>query len=113
MAYLIIHCESCGGDWQVYARDDFSQRRARTCPHCGKAIDPRTWEKSILPAICIVADANRELVTAARKYHGPQFSFDVIGDTFFTRRAALDEADIALLQEVSDGLHTLLEGTEA
>lgn len=113
MAYMVIHCESCGGSWQVYDRDDLTHWHAHTCPHCGKRIDRATWEAQVIPAFGAVADANRELFKDATGYHGPQFSFDVFGDTFFTRRPALDEAETALLQDVSDGLHTLLEGMEA
>ena len=97
----------------MYDRDVLNHWHARTCPHCGKSIDPQTWEGQVLPAFGMVADANRELVKDATGYHGPQFSFDVIGDVFFSKRPALDEAEAALLQDVSDGLHTLLEGLEA
>ena len=113
MAFMVIHCESCGGSWEVYSRDDFNHWHARTCPHCGKSIDPATWEKFVVPALGAVVDANLELANDHTGYHGPLFGFDVIGDTLFTRRPALDEAETALLQEVSDGLHTLLEGLEA
>lgn len=113
MAYLSIHCESCGGSWEIYDRDDFNFWKARTCPHCGKGIDPQTWERFVLPAMGAVADANLELVNDHNGYHGPLFTFDVMGDVLFSKRPAFDEAETALLQEVADGLHTLLEGAGA
>lgn len=40
MAYLQIHCDYCGGKWDVYKRD-IKNERARQCPHCFQEIDRR------------------------------------------------------------------------
>ena len=110
MAFLVINCESCGGSWQVYSRADLHHWHARTCPHCGKAIDPETWERFVVPALGAVTDANRELVNDHTGNHGPLFTFDVMGDALFAKRPASNESETELLKDVADGLRTLLEG---
>ena len=42
MGHLKIHCDGCGSDWVVYHRDNWKDWKARTCPVCGKSIDPGT-----------------------------------------------------------------------
>lgn len=86
MAYMRIHCENCGGTWEVYERDDYHSKNSATCPHCGKRIDYQTWEKQILPAFGMIADANRELFKDATGYHYPMFQFDVFTDNFYGNR---------------------------
>ena len=84
MAYLRIHCDVCGGTWEVYHRDNWKDDKARQCPHCFSKIDRQTWEKQILPAFGAVQDANAELFKDSTGYHTPLFTFDVIADHIYT-----------------------------
>lgn len=76
--YMKIHCFSCGGDWEVYERDDWKSINARTCPHCGRRINGTTWEKQVLPAFGGFADANRALEQDRSGYNAPLFKVDCI-----------------------------------
>ena len=87
MGILRIHCDSCGGQWEVYGSGDFHARTARTCPHCGQRIDGQTWEKQILPAFGGMMDANRELIKDHTGYHSPLFTVDYIADHYFPNDA--------------------------
>lgn len=78
MGYLKIHCGSCGGSWEVYGRDDWKQKAARTCPHCFERIDGQDWERQILPAFGAMMDANRELMKTHSGYNAPLFRVDYI-----------------------------------
>ena len=49
MAYIKIHCDYCGGTWDVYKRD-IKNDRARQCPHCFQEIDRQSWARDVLPA---------------------------------------------------------------
>ena len=82
MAYLQIHCDYCGGKWDVYKRD-IKNERARQCPHCFQEIDRQSWEKEVIPAFGMVEDANAELYKdhCDRK---PLFYFDVVANLIFT-----------------------------
>ena len=82
--YMRIHCDYCGGAWDVYDRDDFHAQVARTCPHCGTKIDKQTWIRQIVPAFCMAGDANRELVKDHLD-HRPLFSVDIVADHHFSR----------------------------
>ena len=76
MVFLRIHCDSCGGKWEVYRRDIYSDH-SRQCPHCFREIDRQTWDKNIVPAIGFSADANNEL----SKDHAdgkPPFRIDIV-----------------------------------
>ena len=77
-SYMKIHCFSCGGDWEVYDRDNWKSINARTCPHCGSRIDGTTWERQVLPAFGQFADANRELEKDSSGYNTPFFKVDCI-----------------------------------
>lgn len=83
MAFLRIHCDVCGGTWEVYDRDRKNDK-ARQCPHCFSEIDAQTWARQIVPAFCAVSDANRELYKDSTGYHTPLFTFDVIADHIYT-----------------------------
>ena len=80
MAYMRIHCESCGGTWEVYGRDNWKSDQARTCPHCYSEIDKQTWDKQILPAFGAVRDGNAELIKDHTGYRRPLFTVDFMGD---------------------------------
>ena len=84
MAFLRIHCDYCGGTWDVYKRD-IKTEDARKCPHCFQKIDAQTWKKHIIPAFGTVEDANMELVKDAYN-HLPLYSFDVIANHLFRNR---------------------------
>lgn len=85
MAYIRIHCDSCGGTWEVY-RYNYKESTALTCPHCGKDVDRELWRSQVIPALGAVMDANAELF----KYHiglnEPLFFIDIIGDQFYQNR---------------------------
>ncbi len=80
MAYLRIHCEACGGVWEVYHRDNWNNDKARQCPHCFAEIDRQTWEKDVLSAFSAVHDANAELYKDHTGNDKPLFYFDVMAD---------------------------------
>lgn len=80
MSYLRIHCEACGGVWEVYHRDNWNNDKARQCPHCFAEIDRQTWEKEVLPAFGAVHGANAELHKDHTGYDKPLFYFDVMTD---------------------------------
>ena len=87
MGYLRIHCDYCGGTWDVYGHSNFHERAARTCPHCQQRIDGQTWENQILPAFGGMMDANRELIKDHTGYHSPLFTVDYIADHYFPNDA--------------------------
>lgn len=87
MGYLRIHCDYCGGTWDVYGHSNFHDRAARTCPHCQQRIDGQTWERQIVPAFGGMMDANRELMKDHSGYHSPLFTVDYIADHYFPNDA--------------------------
>jgi len=87
MAYLLIHCETCGGHWEMYHRGDIYDKEQRTCPHCGEKISRQTWDKFIIPALGQVMDANTELLKDHMSTHTALFTFDVIADHLYANRA--------------------------
>lgn len=107
MGHLSIHCDSCGSDWNVYHRDDFHDWKARTCPVCGKSIDPGTWERSVLSAFGEMEDANLELVKDHTQSHGTLFTVSYIPDVIFPNKGNTEEIDqlreeITYLREIID-----------
>ena len=86
MAYLRIHCDVCGGTWEVYDRDNWKDDKARQCPHCFAKIDRPLWERQVLPAFGAVHDANAELYKDHTGFHAPLFTFDVIADHLYQNR---------------------------
>lgn len=104
MAYLRIHCDVCGGTWEVYHRDNWNDDKARQCPHCFSKIDRQTWQKEVLPAFGAVNDANAELFKEHTGRHVPLFTFDVIADHLYAnRKTGGDTCPLAeRLQEFSD-----------
>lgn len=84
--YIRIHCETCGGTWEVYQRDNWNDDKARQCPHCFSKIDRQTWHDYILPAFGLSADANAELLKDHSGSYKPLFSVDLIADHLYTNR---------------------------
>ena len=80
MSYLRIHCEACGGVWEVYHRDNWNNDKARQCHHWFAEIDRQTWGNEVLPAFGAVHDANAELHKDHTGYDKPLFYFDVMTD---------------------------------
>lgn len=81
MAYLVIHCKKCGGEWEIYHRDNWHDDRARQCPHCFAEIDGQTWQRFILPALGAGSEANAELFKDHTSGRGkPLFTVDVMAD---------------------------------
>ena len=83
MGKLSIHCYGCGTEWDVLHRDDWKHWKARTCPVCGKEIDPGTWSRYILPAFNGMEDANIELMKDHTQSHGTLFTVSYIPDVVF------------------------------
>ena len=94
MGHLKITCDGCGGNWVVYHRDDWKDRRARTCPICGKSIDPGTWDRSILRAFGEMEDANLELAKDHSQSHGTLFTVDYISDVIFPNKRRDDDSEL-------------------
>ena len=80
MAYMKIHCDSCGETWEIYGRDNWKAETARQCPHCFQKIDRTIWEKNIILAFSAARDANAELHKAHTGEDKPLFSVDFIAD---------------------------------
>lgn len=85
MAYLRIYCEYCGQTWDVYERS-MNDEHSRQCPHCMSKIEDQTWKRQIVPSLCMVSDANRELLKDHLGYHVPRFVIDVVEDKFFSKK---------------------------
>ena len=86
MVLIRIHCDSCGGSWDVYSSlRDFDQ--ARQCPHCEHRIDGATWREKILPAFDAARLANLGLHSDHCEYHTAPFTVDFIADTIYTNAA--------------------------
>lgn len=101
MGHLSIHCDGCGSDWIVYHRDDWKGWKSRTCPVCGKSIDPGTWERSVLCAFGEMEDANLELSKDHAQSHGTLFTVSYIPDVIFPNKGDTEEID-QLREEVED-----------
>lgn len=86
MAFLRIYCDYCNQKWDVYERS-MKDEKSRVCPHCLSEIDRQTWNRQIIPALCMVSDANKELIKDHLGYHRPIFQIDVIEDTYFPARS--------------------------
>ena len=109
MGFLRIHCNYCGGTWDVYGRDDWKNNRSRTCPHCQSKIDGQDWEKQIVPAFGAMLDANRELMKTHTGYHSPFFTVDYIEDHYFPDAARDAETAVCNLETRIDELQEVVE----
>lgn len=77
---LRIHCNNCGGTWDVYSRDNWKNDTARQCPHCFESVPPYTWQAEVIPAFASMMDANRELHKVHTGYGKTLFTVDFIAD---------------------------------
>ncbi len=107
MGHLSIYCESCGSNWNVYHRDDWKDWKSRTCPVCGKMIDPGTWDRQILRAFGEMEDANCELVKDHTQSHEPLFTVSYIPDVLFPNRGNTEE--IEGLRDEIDNLQAVVK----
>lgn len=82
MGMLKVHCGKCGKPWDVYHRDNWNSREARTCPHCFAEVDPQTW-KQVVRAFADMSDANMELAKD-HEQGAPLVTVDYIEDYSFT-----------------------------
>lgn len=111
MGHLAIHCDSCGSDWVVYHRDDWKHWKARTCPTCGKEIDPGTWNRHVIRAFGEMEDTNLELMKDHTALHGALFTISYVPDTVFPNKS--DDMD-QIRQEIellTDRIEELTEIT--
>ena len=106
MGHLKIHCDGCGSDWVVYHRDNWKDWKSRTCPVCGKSIDPATWEKYVLPGFGEMEDANLELVKDHTGLHGTLFTVSYIPDVVFPDRGRTDRLQ-GEVRDLKEGLESL------
>lgn len=104
MGYLRIHCDYCGGTWEVYGRDDWNDDRARQCPHCSAKIDRQDWTKEVLPAFAAMMDANREIAKTHSGYHIPLFTVDYIEDSYYPKSLRSIETAVFNLQNTIEDL---------
>lgn len=86
MAYMKIHCDYCGGSWEVYERDNWFDQKIATCPHCATKIDEETWKGFVLPAFGSFVDANQRLFRDHVDDHRACIQFDLISDILFKNR---------------------------
>lgn len=107
MGHLNIHCNGCGSDWIVYHRDDWKNWKARTCPVCGKSIDPGTWDRSVLKAFGEMEDATIELVKDHTQSHGTLFTIGYVPDVMLPDRSEEDDHLRADIEDVKDGIESL------
>lgn len=105
MGKLSIHCGGCGSDWIVYHRDDWKNWKSRTCPVCGKSIDPGTWERSVLMGFGEMEDANIELMKDHTQSHGTLFTVSYLPDVVSPNHS--DDLDC-----IREGLENLNEGLD-
>ena len=114
MGFLRIHCDYCGGTWDVYSRDNWKEDNARTCPHCLQKIDGQDWNNQIVPAFATMQDANRELLKTHTGYNAPLFTVDYIEDHYFPDAARAAETAVFNLETRIEELRDVVEDmTEA
>lgn len=92
MAYLKIHCETCGDTWEVYHRDRDANDKARQCPHCNAKIDWHVWRNEVVPALEAVHNANAALSQDHAAHHRQLFTFDVVADHLYRNRRSSGNA---------------------
>lgn len=79
MSYLRIHCNNCGGNWEIYELT-YNKKFSNICPHCLKEIDKQLWNQIYL-AFQEVCEVNRELYKAYLGFPDTSlFSIEVLSD---------------------------------
>lgn len=95
MAFMVLHCQNCGGHWEVYSRDSWTEDDdMRICPHCFSEIDEVLWDAEIVPTFGTALDANRELEKYSLGYRTPLFSVDFIADHMNRPKDDYDDIDL-------------------
>ena len=102
MGHLKLYCDGCGSSWDVYTRDDMGSKLIRTCPICGKSIDPGIWNRRIIQAFGMMERANRDLVTNHTQTHGTLFTVSYFPDVIYPNRDRSEENLNDLREEISD-----------
>ena len=102
MAFIRIHCDNCGGSWEIYHRDNWNKDEARQCPHCYEEIDRQIWKKEIIPAFAAVEDANGELYKDSTGCRRPLFTVDFIADTYHRPKKEENAITCPLLEEMQN-----------
>ena len=109
MGFLRIHCDYCGGTWDVYGGKDWKNANNRVCPHCHEKIDGQDWNNQILPAFGAMMDANRELIKTHTGYHTPLFTVDYIEDYYFPDANRATETAMFNLENRIEELHDTVD----
>jgi hypothetical protein len=109
MGFLRIHCDYCGGTWDVYNNNSARDKTARTCPHCQQKVNGFTWEKQILPAFTAMAACNKRLMLNHADQHTPLFTVDYVEDIVFPNARAKAAADVSNLQSSVDELKETID----
>ena len=84
--HMHITCGGCGMKWDVFQRDDWKAETARECPRCGRSINARTWEHSVLRAFGEAVDASSDLYNDSVQPQGAAFRIDYLDERFMRRR---------------------------
>ena len=114
MGFIRIHCDYCGGTWEVYGRDNYKETQYRTWPHCFSKIYGQDWMNHVLPAFGAMMDANRELIKTHTGYHAPLFTVDYVEDFYFPdAKAEAETAAMNLQNSVDDLRETVATLAEA
>lgn len=117
MGYLRIHCDYCGGTWEVYRIKGVCPDHGRICPHCGQKIDPEAWDTRVIPAFKRMNEANVDVNRIQNEYHGPNFMVDYIEDCFFPAASKGTRSQISRLddkvEELRDAFSDLTETVAA
>lgn len=88
MSYLRIHCNNCGGSWEIYELT-YNKKFSNICPHCFKEIDKRKWN-NIYSAFQEVCEANRELYKDYLSFpNSSLFSIEVLTDYEYRKKEML------------------------
>ena len=117
MGFLRIHCQECGGYWDLHEQDDYKHPKNKKCPHCGKGIDGQDFYNTVLPAFGAMLDASKELKKTSTGYNAPLFTVDyisgckVIGDTVVEDD---DEYEITStdIDDLASGVYALKNSVE-
>lgn len=108
MGYLTIHCHDCGGSWCFYPRDDPTERKSRTCPHCGAEVDPETWSRAA-EAYKALESVTVDLINDHAGKHGTLFSLDYVSNVSPGAEDGEIREEIEDLQQEVSALRAVLQ----